>query len=255
MSRAMIVERRRRDALARCKFNPEETQKINEFWNKLDVAYFMRHSIQDIVWHAKNILPHLGKHDTLVASRDIASMPNNHFIMVLTKDKPELFASIVSCMQSFGLSILEARIHTGKDDWVLDTFIVTQEEGSQEQLDFFDVFRESLKNRIDSNTPLPTIPKGRLSRRSKSFPITPEVRLRPDAYGKQHLLTVVATDRPGLLASIAQIFVRFNINLLTARIGTLGERVEDVFLIEGRILEKAAETTAFEKSLLDALDP
>lgn len=255
MSRAMIVERRRRDALARCKFNPEETQKINEFWNKLDVAYFMRHSIRDIVWHAKNILPHLGNHNTLVASRDIATMPNNHFIMVLTKDKPELFARIVSCMQSFGLSILEARIHTGKDDWVLDTFIVTQEEGSQEQENFFEIFRDSLKDRIDSDKPLTATPKGRLSRRSKSFPITPEVRLRPDAYGKQYLLTVVATDRRGLLASIAQIFVRFNINLLTARIGTLGERVEDVFLIEGRILEKAAETTAFEKSLLDALDP
>jgi len=40
---------------------------------------------------------------------------------------------------------------------------------------------------------------------------------------------VITLDRPGLLAHIAQIFLRFGLRVLTARIATLGERVEDIF--------------------------
>jgi [protein-PII] uridylyltransferase len=44
-------------------------------------------------------------------------------------------------------------------------------------------------------------------------------------------LEVITPDRPGLLAHIANIFLRFEINLVNAKIATLGERVEDIFYI------------------------
>ena len=40
---------------------------------------------------------------------------------------------------------------------------------------------------------------------------------------------MVAPDRLGLLAIIAQVFVEMDITVNTARITTLGERVEDLF--------------------------
>ena len=40
---------------------------------------------------------------------------------------------------------------------------------------------------------------------------------------------MIAPDRPGLLAKIADVFVEMNITIINARITTLGERVEDVF--------------------------
>ena len=48
---------------------------------------------------------------------------------------------------------------------------------------------------------------------------------------EQTILEVVTPDRPGLLAVIANIFVDLDIVLQSAKITTLGERVEDVFYI------------------------
>ena len=47
-------------------------------------------------------------------------------------------------------------------------------------------------------------------------------------------LRVEASDRPGLLAALGGLFVELGINVHSARITTLGERVEDVFEITNR---------------------
>ena len=54
-----------------------------------------------------------------------------------------------------------------------------------------------------SSAPLEPPPKGRISRRVKHFPLTPEVQIFPDDKGTHYILEVVAGDRPGLLARIA----------------------------------------------------
>jgi hypothetical protein len=50
---------------------------------------------------------------------------------------------------------------------------------------------------------------------------------------------VAANDRTGLLYSIANVLAKYRINLHTAKVMTLGERVEDVFLIDGAALNNA----------------
>ena len=50
-----------------------------------------------------------------------------------------------------------------------------------------------------------------------------------DAESNSSWLEVITPDRPGLLARIANIFFRYNLRVVTAKISTLGERVEDVF--------------------------
>ncbi|HNC86995.1 MAG TPA: hypothetical protein PLT95_08835, partial [Agitococcus sp.] len=44
-------------------------------------------------------------------------------------------------------------------------------------------------------------------------------------------LEIITLDRPGLLAKIGLIFMQQGVILQSARIATLGERVEDVFFI------------------------
>jgi [protein-PII] uridylyltransferase len=95
--------------------------------------------------------------------------------------------------------------------------------------------------------------RGRISRRSRYFPIAPSVELRPDERGQHYLLAVTANDRTGLLYGIAQVLARHGVNLHTARVTTLGERVEDMFLIDGPALAKAREQISLETELLAAL--
>ena len=101
--------------------------------------------------------------------------------------------------------------------------------------------------------PLPEPSKGRLSRRVKSFPVTPRVSLRPDERAQRWLLTVSASDRSGLLYAIARVLARHRVNLQLAKVTTLGERVEDTFLIDGSALQQNKLQLQIESELLDAV--
>ncbi len=254
MTRGMLVARRRQDALALCKFSAQDTERINAFWDNFDVAYFMKHSVRNIVWHAKTLLPHLESEHSFVAARPLRGLEHAHEILVFTKDRPELFAQIVSALQRTNLSVQEARIHTGKDGRVVDSFIVTDDESDPTFGATLKEFEVKLARLIDSGEKLQPPVQGRLSRQSRQFPITPSVTLRPDASERIYLLSVVATDRLGLLASVATVFVRFKLNLLTARIATLGERVEDIFLIESPRLQDPAFCGELETAILEVLE-
>ena len=94
---------------------------------------------------------------------------------------------------------------------------------------------------------------GRVSRHLRHFPLSPEVRVFPDDNGTQFILEIVAGDRPGLLAAIAYTLAHANVNVSSARINTLGERAEDVFLVEGSALHDAGTLVALERTLYDAL--
>ena len=48
---------------------------------------------------------------------------------------------------------------------------------------------------------------------------------------------------------------KYSVNLQTAKIATLGERAEDVFLIDGAALHEDSLLLAFEAELIEALLP
>ena len=81
----------------------------------------------------------------------------------------------------------------------------------------------------------------------------PLVELHPDEGSQNWRLNLVATDRPGLLGDLAKVFVTFGINLQTAKVMTLGDRVEDVFVVSGSSLSQPRTQMQFERALLDAL--
>ena len=71
--------------------------------------------------------------------------------------------------------------------------------------------------------------------------------------GQYYLLSIAANDRTGLLYAIANVLAKYRINLHTAKVMTLGERVEDVFLVDGPNLNNPRVLVQLEKELLDAL--
>jgi tRNA 2-selenouridine synthase len=82
-----------------------------------------------------------------------------------------------------------------------------------------------------------------VSRRVKSFPVTPRVSLRPDER-RSAGCSRSASDRSGLLYAIARVLARHRINLQLAKISTLGERVEDTFLVDGPALQQPRRSCA-----------
>jgi len=111
-----------------------------------------------------------------------------------------------------------------------------------------------LAQALQPGRPPEPVAAGRLSRRLRHFPIQPEVEIRADERGRFHVLSITCGDRTGLLHRIAVIFQKHGIDLYSAKIHTLGERVEDRFLISGPALENPGKLLELERDLLGVLE-
>ncbi|MDB5932992.1 MAG: [protein-PII] uridylyltransferase [Massilia sp.] len=221
-------------------------------WDQLDVAWFLRHDAADIAWQTRALYDRLDSPKPVVKCR-LAPVGEGLQVAVYIKDQPDLFARICSYFDRKNFSILDAKIHTTRNGYALDTFMVTEANFAKSYRDIINLIEHEVCELLTSQAPLPAPSHGRLSRMSRTFPITPTVDLRPDERGQYYLLSISANDRTGLLYSIANVLTRYRINLHTAKIMTLGERVEDVFLVDGAVFNSARNQIQLETALLDAL--
>ncbi|GIZ51186.1 [protein-PII] uridylyltransferase [Noviherbaspirillum aridicola] len=221
-------------------------------WKQLDVAYFLRHDAGDIAWQTRSFYNRIDSATPVVRAR-LAPIGEGVQVAVYVKDQPDLFARICSYFDRKNFSILDAKIHTTRHGYALDSFLVTEPAFANSYRDIISLIEHELTRLLSEHAPLPPPVKGRLSRLSRTFPVTPTVDLRPDERGQYYLLSVSANDRNGLLYSIANVLTKYKINLHTAKIMTLGERVEDVFLVDGPVLNNARSQIQLETELLEAL--
>ncbi len=226
-------------------------------WKTLEVSYFARHDAADIAWHARALWRHVQTPVPIVSARP-SSAGDGLQVLVYCPDRPDLFARICGYFDSAGFSILDARIHTTRTGYALDTFQVVATQAMVPDTpggyrDLISLVETQAALALESAGPLPDPRNGRVSRRVRSFPVTPRVALAPDERGQRWLLTVSASDRSGLLYAIARVLARNGINLQLAKVTTLGERVEDTFLVDGPELQRSKAQLRIESELLDAV--
>ncbi|MBI2770820.1 MAG: [protein-PII] uridylyltransferase [Burkholderiales bacterium] len=247
------VEARKRDALVQLQLYALPFEAHKKLWDTLDVGYFMRHDAGDIAWHTRHISRHVGQDKVIVRAR-LSPVGEGLQVLVYTPDQPDLFARICGYFDQAGFSILDAKVHTARNGYALDTFQVVSAMLPEHNRELVSMAESELALTLQSTGPLPAPSKGRVSRRVKSFPIAPRVHLAPDEKAQRWLLSISASDRPGLLYNVARVLARHNINLQLAKVMTLGERVEDTFLIDGPELQQNRQQIAIETELLQALD-
>ena len=228
-------------------------------WDTLEVSYFARHDAADIAWHARSLWRHVKTKQPVVRAR-LSPLGEGLQVLVYSPDRADLFARICGYFDGAGFNILDAKIHTTRSGYALDTFQVvspTLEEHYRDlnYRDLIALVENQATHALAAEGPLPEPSRGRLSRRVKSFPVTPRVTLRPDERAQRWLLSVSASDRTGLLYAIARVLARHRVNLQLAKITTLGERVEDTFLVDGPELQHNRQQLAIESELLDVLAP
>ncbi len=223
-------------------------------WKTLEVSYFVRHDAGDIAWHARSLFRFVDSKEPIVRAR-LSSVGEGLQVLVYAPDRPDLFARICGYFDGAGFNIQDAKVHTTRAGYALDTFQVISPQMDRHYRDFISLVETQSAIALKAEGPLPEPGRGRLSRRVKSFPVTPRVNLRPDERGQRWLLAISASDRSGLLYAIARVLAQHHINLQLAKITTLGERVEDTFLIDGSALQQNRKQIAIENELLDAIAP
>ena len=221
-------------------------------WKTLAVSYFARHEATELAWHARSLWRHVGSTGPVVRARP-SPIGEGLQVLVYAPDQQDLFARICGYFDGAGFNILDAKVHTTREGYALDTFQVIRPEADLHHRDLVSLVEQRLTLALQAGGPLPEPRRGRLSRRVKSFPYSPRISLRPDERATAWLLTISTSDRAGLLYAIARVLARHGINLQLAKISTLGERAEDTFLLDGPALQQNKAQLQIESELLDAV--
>lgn len=252
------IEEKKEQARAQLRLYGFAPDSENALWSRLDDVYFLRQDARDIGWQTRRLLPVMQLQQIVVRAR-LAPVGEGVEVLVFAPDEEAIFARICAFFARLGYSILAARIHTTRDGHALDTFYAVDQEHPQVPYrDFLNFIEHELAAELIRRAPLTALPIGRLPRRLKAFPLEPEVSLAPSDNRREgalpdYVLTFTAGDRPGLLAQVALILHRHGASVTTARINTLGNRAEDVFVLEGEALERASVRLELEQALLGAL--
>jgi [protein-PII] uridylyltransferase len=247
-----VIAQRQAEAMRLLRYFALSDTVHERLWKQLDTVYFLRHSAEEIAWHTRSLHYRISNDKPVVRAR-----PNPEGeglqVMVYTLDQPDLFARLVGFFARTGYSIVDAKIHTTAHGYALDSFVLLDVENRDSEREMIPYIEHELEQRLVHQTPPEAPPGGRLSRQVKHFPIKPEVTIRGDEKGTHFILSLTAADRPGLLYTVAITLAEHGANLHTAKITTLGERAEDVFLISGGDLRESGSRIRLETQLMERL--
>lgn len=210
-------------------------------WTQLDNEYFTRHEPHEIAWHTR-LLAHRVNTEAPIVKTRLSRIGEGMQVLVYSPDKPFLFAKICNFFARMSYNIMEAKILTTQHGYALDSFLVMDaNDAKTEYRDVMNYIEYELTQHLSNDEISKAAQGGRISRQLKHFPIAPKVDIEQDEKG-HFILSIIAGDRPGLLARIAHALAQNDIELHSAKINTLGARAEDTFRIGGKSLEQGNVT-------------
>ncbi|MFN3861754.1 MAG: [protein-PII] uridylyltransferase, partial [Roseateles sp.] len=192
------IEARKQEARQDLALHSQLPGTEEPLWQKLAISYFARHDAAELAWHARSLWRHVQTQVPVVRARP-SPIGEGLQVLVYAPDQADLFARICGYFDTAGFNILDAKVHTTRDGYALDTFQVIRPEADLHHRDLVPLVETKLAAALQASGPLPEPKRGRLSRRVKSFPYSPRISLRPDEKATAWLLTISTSDRAGLL--------------------------------------------------------
>lgn len=207
-----------------------EKAEILALWGRFTADYFFRHTAEQISWHSQHILNLPSEQLPLILIGDENNYGTTE-LFIYHHEEGHLFASVAGVLDSQQLNILDAQILATRDGFVMDTFVVLQRDGKPlTEPHRIEEVKQQLLDVLHKRIPVPST-KRPLSRRMKNFSVATEVTFIPSKHHGRTTFELVTLDRPGLIAKLAAILQQQNVILLAAKITTIGEQAEDLFIV------------------------
>ena len=222
--------------------------KVRELWKNFYPSYFQSHPPGVIKEHSLVITKR--KSDTTVKVFPKNESFNTDSLLVYTKDRINVFRTIVGELDSQNINVLEASLYGTKNGYCLDHIIISDPKGDPLQLNKDQIRDIELRitRSLEKDKLKPKLVKKKLPRHFLTLKKDTQIEINHDMVNRWTQLDIKTADRPGLLSSICSVFAKNNASIKKARISTYGERAEDRFCISS--LE---ETPFLKKSELDKL--
>ena len=215
-------------------------REVEVLWQRFKADYFLRHTHKQIAWHCEHLLRLENPSQPLVLISKKATRGGTE-VFVYCKDQAALFATVVAELDRRNFNVHDAQVMVSKDGHVLDTFIVLDQHGEAIDEARHKAVAKHLTHVLADGRPT-KIKTRRTPRNLQHFKVKTLVEFLPTKSKKRTLMELRALDTPGLLAQVGATFAELDINLHGAKITTIGERAEDLFILTseagGRLSEE-----------------
>ena len=242
------------ELLAREKVTAERAAEV---WARFNELYFLRHTPAEVSWHTKLLAERdPADQSPLVAVRDIPERGGNA-VLTYGPHRQQNFARTTATLDQMGLNIVDARITPLDGGLGLDTYLVLEDTGTTigDRHRAQQIEQQLWRVLQSTEAQLPVVTR-RAPRQARMFTTPTQITFTDDAVHPRTILEIIAGDRPGLLSEVGRVFQAERIDVVTAKIMTIGERAEDVFYVtdeQGRPLSEDARRR-LQEQLAQVLD-
>jgi [protein-PII] uridylyltransferase len=218
--------------------------EIEQAWAPLSSAYFLRHSPEEIAWFTQLAASREGGVDEPLVAVQAHSQRGTTAVLIYAPHRRHGFARATAVLDQLGLTIVDARITPASNGFSLDLYHVLEDNGAPiTDTERVEEMQQSLWNSLRRPEESPLGVSRRAPRQVRMFNTPTRVTITRDARNDRSAVELVAGDRPGLLCDVGKVLWEERVDLLGARVSTIGERAEDVFYVtdlQQRPLNEAA---------------
>jgi [protein-PII] uridylyltransferase len=242
------------ELIAREGVGPEQAASV---WSRLSDDYFLRHTPAEIAWHTRLIAEREpGDTSPLVAVRETPERGGNA-VLTFMPHRQQNFSRTTALLDQMGLNILDARITPLDGGLSLDTYLVLEDNGApvSDRHRAHEIEQQLWRILQSDDAKWPVVTR-RAPRQVRMFSTPTQITFTEDPVRQRTVLELIAGDRPGLLSEIGKVLLAERVDVVTARIMTIGERAEDVFYITDELGQQLPEETRLrlEEQLHRSLD-
>ena len=230
-------------------------ESINLLWDSFSDDYFTRHSVSEIIWQANAILSNTKEEKTITAFKH-SEKHNVISLFVYTEDYTGLFSHILSVLEYYKIDVIDARIIESSGQYAINTYHIQNKSEETITDKLCSNIQDSIKEQIKLRQRKQLTEKPFISRREKQFKYASKILFDNNGHERSTTMTVKSTDQTGILSQITMILDQHHVNIISAKIATYGERIEDIFDITNTTGKKLTidEQQLLQESITKQLD-
>ena len=206
--------------------------RIDPVWARFNAAYFLRHTPEEIAWHTQLLVGRDSSADEPLVAVDPHSDRGTTAVLIYAPHRRHGFARATAVLDQLGLTIVDARITPTEDGHSLDIYHVLEDQGAPiSDAERLEEIQQRLWQSLQRPEESPLAVSRRAPRQVRMFNTPTTITVSTDEHNHRSVIELVAGDRPGLLCDVGKVLWEERVDLLGARVSTVGERAEDVFYV------------------------
>ncbi|MGI9289725.1 MAG: [protein-PII] uridylyltransferase [Gammaproteobacteria bacterium] len=227
-----LLNEKRHKALTLMQASGETADHARHLWRQFGDEYLLRSRPEEIAWHTELLSDTPHSSGELIVDVKVPTNTGSSEIMIYAPQDQFTFAMATSVIDEFGLTIYDARIIPLENEQSLSIYTVLEQDGEAiNEEGRRNKIRQRLLDTLGDSDKGPVKVTRKAPRQVRMFSIPTQVEFASDKKNSRTVMSLTASDRPGLLAETGQALRDLDIFIFMAKIVTVGERAEDVFYI------------------------